>query len=109
MKNYYANDDIGAIKHFVEHGMAEGRQGKDTFDVKTYKNMYPDLRNNFGNDLKKYYIHYINHGYKENRKTIGGSEIIKPVTILNGVDYDYNNPKTDKNLVIGTLVHFVYQ
>ncbi len=87
MKNYYANDDIGAIKHFVEHGMAEGRQGKDTFDVKTYKNMYPDLRNNFGNDLKKYYIHFMNHGYKENRKATGGSEIIKPVTILNGVDY----------------------
>lgn len=48
--------------------MNEGRQAKDSFNVKKYKNRYNDLQNAFGNDLKSYYMHYIGNGYKEGRK-----------------------------------------
>ncbi len=87
MKKYYANDDVGAIKHFVEHGMAEGRQGKATFELGSYKNSSPDLRKHFGNDNKKYYIHYMNHGYAEGRKAVNVTKMVSPTTVYNGVDY----------------------
>ncbi|MGN0496593.1 MAG: glycoside hydrolase family 5 protein [Lachnospiraceae bacterium] len=75
---YYANkyadlrkafgfDDDAYLKHFVNSGMNEGRQGSTNFNVVNYKNRYKDLQKIFGNDLKKYYIHYINYGKKEGR------------------------------------------
>ena len=87
MKKYYANDDIGALKHFVEHGMAEGRQGIGSFELSSYKNLWADLRKAFQNDNKKYYIHYMNHGYKEGRRATGAAKLVNPTTVYNGVDY----------------------
>ena len=48
--------------------MKEGRQAIDSFNVEVYKNNYADLRNAFGNDLPKYYEHWIKYGTKEGRK-----------------------------------------
>ncbi len=119
MKKYYQYDDEGALRHFVEHGMAEGRQGNSTFDVYSYKNAYPDLRKNFLNDYKKYYIHYVNYGRKENRVTSGVTSIKNPVTVYNNVDYskvyDFNYyinkypdmKKIYQNDDMGALRHFV--
>ena len=87
MKKYYQFDDESALKHFVEHGMAEGRQGSSTFDLGSYKNSSPDLRKYYGNDNSKYYIHYINHGYKENRAATGAATMTNPTTVFDGVDY----------------------
>ncbi len=87
IKKYYGNDDVAALKHFVEHGMAEGRQGSSTFDLGSYKNSSPDLRRHFGNDNKKYYIHYMNYGYKEGRKAVNVTTMSKPLTVYKGVDY----------------------
>ena len=39
----------------------------DNDDLKNYKARYADLRRTFGNDNKKYYLHYITNGYKEHR------------------------------------------
>ena len=47
--------------------MKEGRQAKDTFNLKAYRSRYADLRKAFGNDNKAYYMHYIRNGYKEKR------------------------------------------
>ena len=44
MKKYYGNNDVAALRHFVYHGMSEGRQAKATFDVNSYRLQYPDLR-----------------------------------------------------------------
>lgn len=65
--SYYKNNPF---EHFVNHGMKEGRQGNATFNVKNYKNRYQDLQEAFGNDLPKYYRHYIEFGKKENRIAI---------------------------------------
>lgn len=90
----YTNDDIGLLRHFVNYGMREGRQGKKDFDVLSYRNLYPDLRAAFEDDLKSYYMHYINNGRAEGRKATGVSTLQYPTTIYDGVDYsavyDYN-------------------
>ena len=42
--------------------MAEGRRGNESFNVRAYRNAYQDLRLAFGDDLKAYYMHYIERG-----------------------------------------------
>lgn len=84
---YYAahNPDLAAagivtedqlLAHFQNHGMAEGRQGSEEFNVHVYKNRYPDLAAAYGNDLKAYYIHYITTGKAEGRSASGASQAV---------------------------------
>ena len=54
----------------IPGGMSEGRQASPDFNVILYKKRYEDLRNAFGDELKDYYLHYINYGLKENRDAI---------------------------------------
>lgn len=115
----YTNDDIGLLAHFVNCGMGEGRQAKDSFDVSSYRNQYQDLRIAFGNNLKSYYMHYISNGKAEGRKATGVSKLQNPVTVYQGVDYSavYNYSyylKKYKDLAkiytnddVGLLAHFV--
>ena len=103
--NYYINkypdikaafngDENATLRHFVECGMNEGRQGKASFNVAAYRANYADLRSAFGRNLKAYYMHYIGSGYREGRKATGNGVFKNPVTVYNGVDYslvyDYN-------------------
>ena len=78
-------DDFAALEHFVNYGMSEGRQACAEFNVRTYRNRYKDLKAAFGNDLRQYYLHYINCGKQEGRKGDGTVDI--GVTVYNGVDY----------------------
>ncbi|MBQ9233606.1 MAG: hypothetical protein IJ167_06180 [Lachnospiraceae bacterium] len=104
IKKAYGSNPTGALSHFVNNGMKEGRQASSEFNVTYYKNRYADLRNAYGTDLKKYYIHYINAGKKEGRdaktycaepKTTSSSTTASSTTtskstgttILNGVNY----------------------
>jgi hypothetical protein len=50
--------------------MSEGRQAKADFNVYSYMEKYEDLRNAFGDDLKAYYVHYINYGQAEGREGV---------------------------------------
>ena len=88
---YYAESqivpDIAALKHFIDYGMKEGRQAKDSFDVNSYINAYGDLRAAYGNEKKNYYLHYINYGSKENRKATDVTELQNPVVTLDGKNY----------------------
>lgn len=54
-------------QHFIQSGMAEGRQGAATFNVQVYINNNPDLVQIFGNNLPAYYEHYLNAGQYEGR------------------------------------------
>lgn len=115
----YENDDVGALRHFVEHGMSEARRGNAAFDVKSYRNAYSDLRMTYGNDWKSYYLHYMNYGKSEGRITTGVTSLRNPVTVYNGVDYsavynfnDYISRYSDmrqlyKDDDIGAIRHFV--
>lgn len=93
--NAYGNDDYAVLAHFVNYGMAEGRQGKDSFDVASYYNAYPDLRSAYGKDMKQYYLHYMYYGRAEGRCSVGVTSLNGYVTIYNGVNYaavyDYND------------------
>lgn len=67
----YGDDDVAVLKHFIYSGMDSGKKACSTFDVNIYKTRYKDLLyDKYGDDLKKYYLDYINEGYKAGRKGI---------------------------------------
>lgn len=68
IREYYSNDDQAALRHFVIHGMNEGRMGRRDFNVYAYKSRYADLREAYGENLKSYYLHYCWFGQREKRK-----------------------------------------
>ena len=92
LEQLYGSDPAGALGHFVQYGMKEGRQGSSSFDVNVYKENYADLRAAFGSDLTKYYMHYIQYGKNKGRnaatKISSGSSVSgNSQAVLNGVDY----------------------
>ena len=115
----YGNSSEKLIAHFVNYGMDEGRQAKESFDVYSYKNRYKDLRMAFQNELKRYYFHYIEYGKNEGRTAVGTVNYIDGITVYNGVDYAaiynfeyYRNKNQDIKAAFGdddyrTLWHFV--
>ena len=62
----YADSD-SIFQHFKTSGMKEGRRGCEEFDVTSYRNKNADLNAAFGDDLPKYYYHYMNTGKAEGR------------------------------------------
>ncbi|MBR3104932.1 MAG: hypothetical protein IKH46_14055 [Lachnospiraceae bacterium] len=72
------NDEDLLFAHFVNCGMAEGRQGNAEFDVQAYKANYADLQAAFGDDLTQYYMHYMNGGKAEGRSAV--AQAPKPQT-----------------------------
>ncbi|MEE3437619.1 MAG: CotH kinase family protein [Lachnospiraceae bacterium] len=56
------------LRHFIEYGMKEGRQGSLLFDPEYYIETYPDLAEHYGtSDLTQFYIHYCQSGRAEGR------------------------------------------
>ena len=47
--------------------MSEGRVANDNFNVNTYRANYSDLNSLYGDDLKKYYVHFVLYGSREGR------------------------------------------
>ena len=47
--------------------MAEGRIGCENFNVNVYRENNPDLQEEFGDDLPRYYSHYMSSGCHEGR------------------------------------------
>ena len=63
----FGTDKLMYFKHFIDHGMVEGRQASSSFKVSKYKKKYPDLEAEFGEDLPRYYKHYCKFGKSEGR------------------------------------------
>lgn len=85
---YNNNPDVAAVlgsdeavlkEHFINFGMAEGREASENFSVKAYRYYNEDLQAAFGEDWKQYYLHYVNCGKTEQRRTTG--------LIVNNMDY----------------------
>ncbi len=104
VKAAYGNDEEAALKHFIQYGMKEGRQGNDTFVVQFYKMNYADLQKAYGNDWTKYYEHYIMYGAKENRNAANPQEY----SLVFDADYYLNN-NTDLAKAYGTQKYKAFQ
>lgn len=87
VKNAYKGDKTATLRHFVNYGMKEGRQGSAGFDVMSYANRYGDLRRAYKNNLPAYYTHYMKYGKREGRKATGDSPRLGFSAVYNGVDY----------------------
>lgn len=59
--------DAALLKHFKSTGMKELRQGNASFNPVSYVQNNADLVAAFGTDYPKYYEHYMQYGYKEQR------------------------------------------
>ena len=70
LKSAFKNNYAAALRHFVEHGMKEGRQASAEFNLNIYKNNYADLRKAYGSDNSKYYLHYMKYGKPEGRNAV---------------------------------------
>ena len=55
------------FSHFCQCGLWEGRMINPDFNPDAYASAYQDLTYLFGNDVMKYYRHYINFGKSEKR------------------------------------------
>lgn len=60
-------DEEGLFRHFINHGIFEGRTGDGEFCLKTYMQSYADLQAAFGADYGAYCRHYIEFGRSEGR------------------------------------------
>lgn len=103
----FSKDDVGALEHFVNHGMKEQRQACENFDERSYRYKYQDLRKAFRSNYAQYYLHFIRSGYKENRVTTGVTKLENPILTYGNVDlspiYDYyyfveKNPDVIKSI-----------
>lgn len=70
LKAAYGNNVPALFHHFIVHGMNEGRQAADLFNVLAYKARYSDLQKAFGENLPLYYQHYIRFGINEGRNAL---------------------------------------
>ena len=87
IKQAFGLDDTAMLRHFINYGMNEGRQAKNSFNVYSYAYKYGDLRRVYKNDLKAYYMHYISYGAREGRVATGTTSMQGCTTVYNGVDY----------------------
>ena len=88
LKKAFGNDGTKALSHFVNWGIREGRQAKESFNVTSYRNGYSDLRHVFGGDIPRYYMHYITNGQYEGRISTGNeTTIFGAQTVYKGTDY----------------------
>ena len=95
----YGSDEEELYNHFVQYGIAEGRQAHPAFDIKYYVNENSDLKAAFGKDYKKAMNHFVTCGYKEGRKTA------KPANLGSTFYAQITSAKADKNLTVnGTNV-----
>lgn len=65
--NVYGNNTDELLRHFICHGMSEGRRANADFDITVYMLYNPDIVRVCKLDKRAYYLHYIENGKKEQR------------------------------------------
>jgi hypothetical protein len=61
--------DADLKKHWLEHGIKEGRAASPILDLGFYRSNNPDLAEAFGTDWQALYNHFVTKGYQEYRKS----------------------------------------
>lgn len=64
---YGAGNLDGAVSHWIDYGMREGRMPNPHFHAPSYLNRYPDLRATFGSDCVVATKHWVANGVREGR------------------------------------------
>jgi len=90
--------DADLKKHWLEHGIKEGRASSPVLDLGFYRNNNPDLKEAFGDDYEALYNHFITSGYKEYRKSSA---------LFDGSFYCKNYPDVAANYKENYMLHYV--
>ena len=99
----YGSDAEELYNHFIQHGIAEGRQAHPAFDIKYYLSENSDLKAAFGKDYKKAMNHFVTTGYREGRKTA------KPANLGSTFYAKITSAKADKNLTVDGTSVVIYE
>lgn len=99
----YGSDEEELYNHFVQYGIAEGRQAHPAFDIKYYVNENSDLKAAFGKDYKKAMNHFVTTGYREGRKTA------KPANLGSTFYAKITSAKSGKNLSVDGTNVIIYE
>ncbi|MDE7313114.1 MAG: class I SAM-dependent methyltransferase [Eubacterium sp.] len=67
IKELFGNDEKKLLRHFILHGMEEGRTAGAKFNIYAYMMCNPDVAECFGNRKRDCFLHYIECGRKEGR------------------------------------------
>lgn len=67
LKSAYGTDEEALLKHFLTHGVKEGRVMNPILDIVAYRAAYADLDAAFGDDWNAYVAHYLTYGIAEKR------------------------------------------
>ncbi len=76
-------DPAKAEEYFLKSDIDAGVQGCKDFNVFYYRSNYPELIEEYGDNLRECYLHYINVGKKEGRVA---AELLNPA-LYQGFDY----------------------
>ena len=93
LQKIFGEDSAKYLKHFVQYGMNEGRQGNDEFILYIYKSNYSDLEAAFKSNNAAYYKHYIKYGKAEGRnaKTLLQTKDLCAILYANGGYFTQEN------------------
>lgn len=75
LREAFGDNRDSLYKHYLEHGIKEGRQANPLFDVKVYRERYADLDALFGDNWDAYYEHYLTYGLYEGRSALASGEV----------------------------------
>ena len=103
LNSAYGSDNEGLYNHFINYGIAEGRQAHPAFDIKYYVNENSDLKAAFGKDYKKAMNHFVTTGYREGRKTA------KPANLGSSFYAKITSAKANKNLTTDGTGVVIYE
>lgn len=98
LKAAFGYDSKALVQHYLQYGIAEGRDAGGLLDVREYREAYADLDAAFGDDWDAYVNHFLTYGAFEGRNS--------------GTDFnalDYAARYKDLRAAFGTNVLQLYQ
>ena len=103
----YGDNEDALYEHYLNWGMAEGRQMNPTLDVVEYRRVYGDLNRDFGADWDAYVNHYFTLGHDEKRFSGGYFDPMVYVEAYPDVKEAYGNDW--KAIINHYLTHGIHE